>query len=110
MSKAEFYDKQLDEFLRCINEQKYYKAHEALELVWFKRRFEQDNEVKLLKGFINSAVSFELRKQNRYEQSKRVWKNYLKYRQLLYKIDSPHLNRYNFIIRKLDKINIALSV
>ena len=78
----------LDEFLICINEKRYYDAHEALEEVWFPRRFEDDNEIKLLKGFINASVSFELIKRGREKASKRAWLNYLKYRPLLYKINS----------------------
>ena len=109
MNRAELYDKQLDEFVKCINEQRYYDAHEALEIIWFERRFEKSNEVKLLKGFINSAVSFELRRKGKEAQAKKVWLNYLKYRQLLYKTDSPFLNKYHFIARNIEKININFN-
>ncbi|SFV58693.1 hypothetical protein MNB_SM-5-18 [hydrothermal vent metagenome] len=56
----------------------------------------------LLKGFINAAVSFELRKRGRILQSKKVWCNYLKYRQLLFKVDSPYLNEYYQLSRKVE--------
>ena len=95
----------LDEYIRCLDEQRFYDAHEALEELWFPRRFEKSNEVKLLKGFINSAVSFELYKLGRKEQSKKVWINYLKYRQLLFKVDSQYLNDYNQMSRYVEKIN-----
>ena len=94
--------KLLDEYIKCINEERYYDAHESIESIWFPRRFEDNNEIKLLKGFINAAVSFELYKRSREKQSSRVWANYLKYRQLLYKIDSPYLNRYNTISREIE--------
>ena len=87
----------LDEFLTCIDEQRYYDAHEAIEEIWFKRRFEDCDEVRLLKGFINAAVSFELRKKGKLPQSEKVWKNYLKYRPLLDSISSPHLKKYHSI-------------
>lgn len=95
----------IQEYQRCLDEERYYDAHEALEAIWFPRRFEESAEVKLLKGLINAAVSFELIKKNRIPQSKKVWMNYLKYRQHLYKVDSIHLNRYYQLTRYVDEIN-----
>ena len=94
----------LNEFIICLDEQRYYDAHEALEEIWFPRRFEKNDEMNLLKGFINAAVSFELIKRGKREQSKKVWKSYLKYRPLLYKVDSNFLSTYNYISRYLDSI------
>jgi len=99
-------NKHLDEFIICLDEQRYYDAHEALERVWFPRRFEDSDEIKLLKGFINASVSFELAKRGKIEQSKKVWKNYLKYRQYLSSIDSPHLQQYHQIASHLENIKI----
>ena len=84
----------IDKFIVCINEARYFDAHEALEEVWFPRRFEDDAEMKLIKGFINAAVSFELIKRGRLEPSKKVWKNYEKYKILLGSFESPHNGRY----------------
>jgi hypothetical protein len=97
-------DKQIDIFLNCLNKKEFYDAHEALETIWFDRRFENNNEIKLLKGFINAAVCFELIKRGRKEQSKRVWSNYLKYRQLLYKINSPYIVRYHQVAREIESL------
>jgi len=99
-------NRHLNEFVKCLDEQRYYDAHEALESIWFSRRFEENDEMKLLKGFINAAVSFELTKRGRAEPSKRAWRNYLKYRQLLYKIDSPHLSQYHHIARHLENLKV----
>jgi len=96
--------KQIDQFILCLNERRFYDAHEALEAVWFPIRFEEGNEVKLLKGFINASVSFELIKRNRKEQSKQVWCNYLKYRQLLFKIDAQYINKFYQLSRKIEEI------
>ena len=85
--------KKIEEFELCLVEERFYDAHEALEEIWFPRRFENSAEMSLLKGFINAAVSFELVKRQRIAQSKKVWKNYLKYRQLLFKTETQHLNR-----------------
>ena len=46
--------------IQSLEEGRYYDAHEDLEQIWFPRRFEDDNEVKLWKGIINAAVCFEL--------------------------------------------------
>jgi len=96
------------EFEQCLDEERFYDAHEALEELWFPRRFEKDNEVQLQKGFINAAVSFELHKRGREKQSKKVWANYLKYRQLLLKTDSPYLNNYYKLSRKIEALHTKL--
>ena len=100
----------LNEFILCIDEKRYYDAHEALEEIWYPRRFEDDDEVKLLKGFINAAVSFELIKRGRENPSKKAWKNYLKYRPLLYKVNSTFLNKYHSLARKIESIKNLKTV
>ena len=97
--------KKIDSFIRCIDEKRFYDAHEALEEVWFPRRFEKSSEVQILKGFINASVSFELRKRSRVKQSKKVWANYLKYRQFLFKTDSQHLCEFYRLSRYLENIH-----
>ncbi len=95
----------LDEFISRIDKGLFYDAHESLESIWFPRRFENNDEMKLLKGFINAAVSFELLQRGRVESSKKVWKNYLKYKVLLQIIHSPHLNKYHLIALHLENIH-----
>ena len=104
------HEKLLNEFSLCIDEKRYYDAHEALEKIWYPRRFEDDNEIKLLKGFINAAVSFELIKRGREKPSKKAWMNYLKYRPLLYKVNSPFLNQYHSLSRKIELIYHSKTV
>jgi hypothetical protein len=100
------YEKNLDNFILNLRNGNFYDAHEDLESIWFPRRFEEGDEVKLLKGFINASVSFELRKKGKIEQAKKVWNNYLKYRDLINKIDSLHIEKYHLIIKEIDKRNI----
>jgi len=100
----------INNFVKCLEEERFYDAHEALEEAWYPRRFEDSNEVKLLKGFINASVSFELYKKGKNKQSKKVWMNYLKYRQLLFKIDSFYLNDYYKIARYLEQINLKVKI
>jgi len=97
-------EKKLKEFEKLLEEGSFFQAHEVLEEVWFRRRFEDDNEIKLLKGFINASVSFELFKRGKKKQSKRVWLNYLKYRQLLFKLNTTNYNLYFQTSRKIDKL------
>ena len=104
------HDKLLREYKLCIDEKRYYDAHEAIEELWFPRRFEHNDELKLLKGFINAAVSFELIKRQREEPSKKAWATYIKYRQLLYKIDSPFLNEYQSLSRHIEAIKHSKSI
>ncbi len=93
----------IEEFKVCLNEERYYDAHEALEEIWFPRRFDTtDKEVMLLKGFINAAVSFELHKLSKIKQGKKIWMTYLKYRQLLFKVKSPYLNDYYQLSRVIE--------
>ena len=87
-------NKHFEAYFKCLDASHYFEAHEALEAIWFPRRFEDDAEMKLLKGFINAAVSFELVKRGRKEASKRVWKNYEKYIVLLEHLDSQHRPTY----------------
>ena len=98
--------KHIEKFKLCIDEERFYDAHEALEVLWFPRRFENSNEMMYLKGLINAAVSFELLKRGRVKQSKKVWMNYLKYRQLFFKTDSLHLNDLHQLSRHLEALHI----
>jgi len=100
--------KKIEEFLLLLHESRFYDAHEVLEELWFPKRFHATNEVKLLKGFINAAVSFELLKRGRVKQSQKVWLNYLKYRQLLFSVNSPHLNQYYKLSRELENLQRQL--
>jgi len=104
------HEKLLREYRLAIDEKRYYDAHEAIEEIWFPRRFQSDNELKLLKGFINAAVSFELIKRQREKPSQKAWSTYIKYRQLLYKIDSPFLNEYHSIARHIEAIKYSRSI
>jgi hypothetical protein len=95
----------IEEFMEHLEAQRFYEAHEALEEVWFPRRFEKSDEMNLLKGFINASVSFELFKRGRELQSQKVWQNYLKYRTVLYRVPAENKNLYYQLSRYLEDIN-----
>ena len=96
-------------FHHHLQQHKFYEAHEALEELWFPRRFEKDPEVLFLKGCINASVSFELHKRGRKARAKKVWATYLKYRQLLFKLNTPHLNTYYQLTRAIEYHYVAVN-
>lgn len=109
---SEDYTVYLDRFVLCLEEERFYDAHEALEEVWFPRRFEDDMEMKLIKGFINAAVSFELTKRGRPDPAARAWKNYTKYRPQLEKFTSsntPYYRRLALRVEKMRQERMALE-
>lgn len=75
--------KHVKAFLACLDEERYYDAHEVLEAVWFPVRADKTPEVLLIKGLINASVSFELCKRGRPHKAPGPWKVYMKYRQYL---------------------------
>ena len=97
-------------YLQCLEEARYFDAHEALEEVWFPRRFEVENdEVMLIKGFINAAVSFELVKRGRETSALKVWKNYEKYIVLLEKVETAHKKRYLHLQEYVEALHRELT-
>lgn len=96
-------------FVCSLEEERYYDAHEDLEHLWFPRRFEDDHEVKLWKGFINAAVSFELIKRGRPKPSQKAWENYLKYRSLLEDIVTPHKELYGKIVTVIETKHTVIT-
>ncbi len=98
------HEEHLDNFIQNLRSGNFYDAHEDLESLWFPRRFDENDEVKLIKGFINASVSFELYKKGKIKPSKKVWSNYLKYRDLIHSVNSPYLEKYHQIIKDIDII------
>lgn len=99
----------ITKYLELIENERFYDAHEVLEEWWYPKRFEESDEVRLIKGLINAAVSFELVKKERLEASKKAWRNYLKYRALLYKVISKDYNEYHRAVRAVDAYKRALE-
>jgi len=81
----------INEYKNFILEHKFFEAHEALEEFWFPRRKQKDDLTLLVKGFINAAVSFELYKRGRVENSAKVWSVYKKFVKLVEKVDNQEL-------------------
>lgn len=96
-------------YKELILQKEYFKAHESLETLWFWRRFEDNEEIKVLKGFINAAVSFELIKRKKLSQSKKVWRNYLKYRtKIFFSLEEHKRAKYYELSRFVEKHHHSL--
>jgi len=87
-------NKNTTDFINCLNEERFYDAHDVLEELWYPKRFDKSPETLLVKGFINASVSFTLIKKGKIKPSNIAWRTYLKYRQLLFKISSDKIQRY----------------
>ena len=87
----------IQEYKNYILENKFFKAHEALEEFWFPRRRDKSKDILIVKGFINAAVSFELKKRGRLKSSKKVWSTYLKFSKLIEEEDIIFLDLEKFI-------------
>ena len=77
--------KHINRFKKLLEKELYFEAHEALEEFWFPNRFNKTDEILLIKGFINAAVSFELKKRGRYKASLKPFSTFEKYLPLLEK-------------------------
>ncbi|MDX9814030.1 MAG: DUF309 domain-containing protein [Sulfurimonas sp.] len=104
-------NKALDKFIANLRASNFYEAHEDLEDVWFPRRFEQDSKTKLLRCLINAAVSFELMKKGKDEPSKRVWQNYLKYKEFIDEVDELQIfTKAIIVIEDIHSKNIGENI
>lgn len=72
-------EEKVENFKNHIIEGEFYEAHEVLEEIWFPMRKSKSDLCFVLKGFINGAVSMELLKRGRVEQSHNIYKVYIKY-------------------------------
>jgi len=91
-----------ERFIRLIEAGDYYEAHEVFEEVWYPRRFEEKEEVRLIKGYINAAVAFELVKKGRMTPARKAWNTFLKYRPLLFSIAVEDQKMYEAVEKVLD--------
>ena len=93
----------VENFTICLTQERYFDAHEAIESLWFPFRMNSADEIKLLRAYINAAVSFELHKRGRYKPSERVWENFLKYQPLLKNIDIRYKEQYKIAEKEILK-------
>lgn len=87
-------EEEIPRFIECLKQERFYDAHEALEVLWFPFRRTPSDEVNLLRGYINASVSFELYKKGRFASSEKVWKNFIKYQLLVDMVPFEHQKHY----------------
>jgi len=69
----------LKEYLKLLDEEEYFEAHEVLEEAWHPLRLKKHPLANLAKGFINGAIAFEHIKRdsnNAHKKAKRVMESY----------------------------------
>ena len=75
----------LKEYLKLLDEEKYFEAHEVLEEAWHPLRLKKHPLANLVKGLINGAIAFEHIKRNRNnvkDKANRVMASYERYKGL----------------------------
>lgn len=92
-------------FIDCLNNGRFYEAHEVLEDAWFPIRKSDTPEKNILRGIINASVSFELVKRERPRAARRVWQTYLKYRPLIAHCTSPDKPYYETMARTIETVH-----
>ncbi len=55
----------LKEYLKLLDEEEYFEAHEVMEEAWHPLRLKKHPLANLAKGLINGAITFEHIKRNR---------------------------------------------
>jgi len=90
--------KTFEEFKNLIVNKEYYEAHEVLEEIWHPMRKSLHPERDIVRGFINAAVAFELKKRGKYSNYLKVWKTYEKH-----KVKVKNNKLYEDLIIFLDK-------
>ncbi|MEA2048721.1 MAG: DUF309 domain-containing protein [Campylobacterota bacterium] len=75
----------LREYLKLLDEEEYFEAHEVLEEAWHPLRLKKHPLANLVKGFINGAIAFEHIKRNRnnvQKKAQKVLSSYERYKHL----------------------------
>lgn len=95
--------KQTQRYKQLLSDDLFYEAHEALEELWFPLRFEKDDEVRLIRAYINAAVSFELVKRGREKSGLKPWGFFNKHAHLIEVVTSVHKSFYQEIEEHIHK-------
>ncbi len=62
----------LKKYLKLLNQEEYFEAHEALEEAWHPLRKQNHPLKNLVKGLINGAICFEHLKRNRVDARRKA--------------------------------------
>ncbi len=88
-------EKACNDFMQMVIDEQYAKAHETLEHQWLELKKTDKQHSLILKGLINGATSFELKRRGRpIESAMKIWDVYLKYKPLIHQLDISHRDKY----------------
>lgn len=98
----------LKEYLRLLEEEEYFEAHEVLEEAWHPLRLRDHPLKNLAKGLINGAITFEHIKRNRdnaQNKAQRVIASYEKHKHLCKK-DIEFADTFRKACAKIESLKI----
>lgn len=97
-------EKACDDFICKVQNEEYAKAHESLEHEWLQLKKINKEHSLILKGLINGATSFEIKRRGRpLESALKIWNVYLKYKPLIDQVQTPYTYKYNQCADLLEK-------
>ena len=100
----------LHTFIRLLNQERYWEAHETLERLWFPIRKSKRPQVTPLKLLINGAVILELQRRGRPDAAGRVLCAFSRKRRLLYRYNGVEAGMVRLAHRHLRQKLIHLTL
>lgn len=95
-------------YLKLLEEEEYFEAHEVLEEAWHPLRLKNHALANLVKGFINGAIAFEHVKRNKKNMQKKALKvisSYERYKDICEE-DIAHKILFNEAKAKIEALKI----
>lgn len=95
----------LKAYLKLLDEEEYFEAHEVLEEAWHPLRLQKHPLANLVKGLINAAITFEHIKRNRRDvkaKAKKVLTSYERHKHLCKK----EIRAYELFSKACDKVEL----
>ena len=98
----------LKAYLKLLEEEAYFEAHEVLEEAWHPLRLKKHPLANLVKGLINGAITFEHIKRNRAnvkDKAQRVIASYERHRYLCIE-GIEHYSLFNEACNKIEMLKV----
>ena len=96
----------LKSYIKLLNEEEYFEAHEVLEETWHPLRLKKHPLANLVKGLINGAITFEHIKRNRVNvkgKAQRVIVSYERHKHLCVE-EIEHYYLFKEICEKIESL------
>ncbi len=98
----------LKEYLKLLDEEKYFEAHEVLEEAWHPLRLNKHPLRNLAKGLINGAIAFEHLKrdrQNAHDKARKVIASFERHKYLCTD-EIEHSQLFTTACKKIEQLKI----